>query len=90
MNSIKAIKVITANLRDFLIEKNKRYGNSALESLEGVKYTPEDGIKIRLVDKCKRIINSDNLRKNDCVDLLGYVILLCIGRKWLTFDDLID
>lgn len=81
---------ITDSLKEFLTEKNKRYGNSALEPLEGSKYTVEDGIKIRLVDKLKRVINSDKLRKNDILDILGYLILICIHKDWLNFKDQID
>jgi hypothetical protein len=81
---------ITDSLKEFLQEKNKRYGNSALEPLEGIKYSAEDGIKIRLSDKVKRIINSDELRKNDVLDILGYIVLLCVYKNWINFKDLID
>lgn len=81
---------LTTSLSEMLQEKNKRYGNSALEPLEGIKYTAEDGIKIRLVDKLKRVINSDDFRKNDIADIMGYLILLCINKGWDNFTDLID
>lgn len=84
------IEQITKSLNELLQEKNKRYGNSALEPLEGVKYTAEDGIKIRLADKVKRIINSDDLRKNDLADILGYLVLLCVDKDYISFKDLID
>ncbi len=90
MTTFDKIGRITDSLKEFLQEKNKRYGNSALEPLEGIKYTVEDGIKIRLSDKVKRIINSDELRKNDVLDILGYIILLCVHKNWLNFKDLID
>ena len=85
-----AIQSVLGSLEVLLIEKNKRYGNSALEPLEGIKYSAEDGIKIRLADKIKRIINSDELRKNDIADIMGYLVLLCINKKWISFKDLID
>lgn len=84
------ISKITDSLKELLQEKNKRYGNSALDPLEGIRYTVEDGIKIRLSDKVKRIINSEKLRKNDVADVLGYMILLCVHKDWLNFNDLID
>ena len=90
VNVNENIKQITKSLRELLQEKNMRYGNSALEPLEGIKYTPEDGIKIRLADKVKRIINSTDLRKNDVADILGYCILLCVHKQWTDFNDLID
>jgi hypothetical protein len=84
------IQKITQELNFLLQVKNERYGNSALEPLEGIKYTAEDGIKIRLADKVKRIINSDELRKNDVADVLGYLILMCVDKDWIQFRDLID
>lgn len=84
------IQEVTESLNDLLQIKNARYGNSALEPLEGVKYTAEDGIKIRLVDKLKRVINSDDLRKNDVADIMGYLVLLCVNKNWTSFNDLID
>ncbi len=79
------------SLKEFLLEKNKRYGNSALEPI-GVfsKLTPKEGIKIRLDDKVKRIKNSSELRKNDTVDLMGYLLLLCVSEDWTDFKDLLD
>jgi len=90
VNTQEKINSVTESLKHLLIEKNGRYGNSALEPLEGIKYTVEDGIKIRLSDKVKRIINSEELRKNDLADILGYLVLLCISKDFLNFDDLID
>lgn len=90
MNFKWQVEQITDSLKELLCKKNERYGNSALEPLEGIKFTPEDGIKIRLTDKVKRIINSDELRKNDIADVLGYIILLCISKGWYSFKDLID
>ena len=84
------IDKVCNELNILLQEKNARYGNSALEPLEGIKYTPEDGIKIRLADKVKRIINSNELRKNDLADCLGYLVLLCVDKDWIQFRDLID
>lgn len=90
METRDKIERVLHSLEKLLIEKNKRYGNSALEPLEGIKYTPEDGIKIRLTDKLKRVINSDNLRKNDIADIMGYLTLLCVSKGWTDFNDLID
>jgi hypothetical protein len=89
-NTSWKIQKVTEGLNYLLQEKNKRYGNSALEPLDNIKYTVEDGIKIRLSDKLKRVINSEELRKNDVADIIGYLILLCVNKEWLTFKDLID
>ena len=79
------------SLKKFLLEKNKRYGNSALEPINVFsKLSSEEGIKLRMDDKVKRIKNSTELRKNDVVDLTGYLILMCVHKKWTNFDDLLD
>lgn len=77
--------------KEMLIEKNKRYGNSATNPLTCFsKLDGAEGIKIRLDDKLKRIMNSTELRKNDVSDLMGYLMLLCITQEWTDFSDLID
>lgn len=84
------IKETLSSLHDFLQEKNRRYGSSVMEPLEGTEISAEMGIKVRLADKVKRVINSKELRKNDVVDILGYMVFLCIVNDWTNFDDLID
>lgn len=87
----KNLNSILNSIGKFLKEKNKRYGNSALEpSNMFFKGNSEEGLRIRIDDKLKRIKNSDVLRKNDIVDLIGYLIILCITKKWFTFDEFID
>ena len=87
----KNLNSILNSISKFLKEKNKRYGNSALEpSNMFFKGNSEEGLRIRIDDKLKRIKNSDVLRKNDIVDLIGYLIILCITKKWFTFDEFID
>lgn len=85
------IKNICDGINRLLQEKNKRYGNSALSPL-GIfnKKSASDGILVRLDDKLMRIKNSDELRKNDVSDIIGYMILLCVDKGWDNFDDLID
>jgi len=87
---------VCKELAVFLSIKNRNYGNSALEpiSVFSKHITKEDiplsSILIRLDDKLKRIKNAPKLRKNDIVDIMGYLVLLCIKQDWLTFEDLID
>lgn len=74
-----------------LEEKNKRYGNSALKPLKIFsKKEAGEGILVRLDDKLGRIRNSEDLRKNDVADIIGYLTLLCVSQGWLDFNDLID
>lgn len=74
-----------------LLEKNKRYGNSALQPKHIFsKLSASESIKQRLDDKISRVMNSDELRKNDTCDIIGYLILLCISQGWLDMSDQID
>ena len=90
-NAQNNLKEVCESLKLFLLEKNKRYGNSALEPINVFsKLSPEEGMKLRMDDKVKRIKNSNELRKNDVVDLAGYLMLICVQRGWTKFDDLLD
>jgi hypothetical protein len=68
-------------IRELLISKNIKYGNSALEPL-GVfsKLSAKEGLLVRIDDKLKRIKNG-SLEKDDedvINDLVGYLVLLKI------------
>jgi len=68
-------------IRELLISKNLKYGNSALEPI-GIfsKLDPREGLLIRIDDKLKRIKNG-SLEKDDedvINDLIGYLVLLKI------------
>jgi len=76
---------------DFLMVKNKRYGNSAIEPIQVFSNLPaSEQINNRMDDKLLRIKNSDVERKNDFVDLAGYIELKCVEKGWLDFKDLLD
>lgn len=91
METKDKIKQVTDSLCNLLLEKNSRYGNSALEPL-GIFYKEfaTTGILVRIDDKLNRIKNSDTLRKNDVADIMGYLALLCVSAEWTDFSDLID
>lgn len=77
------------NLAFFLIEKNKKYGDSAINPKKIFsKQNASNSIAIRIDDKINRILNSDFLRENDIIDLLGYLVLYYIS-KYFKFDVLI-
>ena len=67
-----------------LIAKNQKYGNSAIEPL-GIfsELTPEEGLKVRIDDKLKRIKNGSLDKDDEDVinDLIGYLVLLKILHK---------
>ena len=71
-------------IRELLISKNIKYGNSALEAI-GIfsKLDSREGLLIRIDDKLKRIKNG-SLEKDDedvINDLIGYLVLLKILDK---------
>jgi len=87
----KKLEQICINIGKVLIEKNKRYGNSALEPLNIFgKLDIKEGIKQRLDDKLSRIKNSTEHRKNDVFDLIGYLILYCEANDWVDFQEQLD
>ena len=91
MNTQTKIDILFKNFSEFLIEKNKRYGDSALYPINVFSKQDSDSqICNRLDDKLSRIQNSDELRKNDICDTFGYLALLMINNDWLEFDELID
>ena len=76
------VTVVLEEIRDLLIAKNQKYGNSALEPL-GVfsQLSAKEGLLVRIDDKLKRIKNG-SLEKDDedvVNDLIGYLILLKIS-----------
>ena len=72
---------VLLEIKDLLIAKNKKYGNSALEPL-GVfsKLSAKDGLLVRIDDKLKRIKNGSLDHDDEDVinDLIGYLVLLKI------------
>jgi hypothetical protein len=76
------VGVVLDEIRDLLIAKNLKYGNSAFEPL-GVfsKLSAKEGLLVRIDDKLKRIKNG-SLEKDDedvVNDLIGYLVLLKIS-----------
>lgn len=79
-DSQQSINNIVDAIKKLLLEKNKRYGDSAIKPKRRFsKLGSSEGILIRLDDKMNRIENSDNIRVNDITDMIGYLILLLIS-----------
>jgi hypothetical protein len=74
---------ILNSVSEVLIEKNRKYGNAALEPI-GLFYKGDSttSITIRIDDKISRVRNAEELRKNDMFDLLGYSLLLGISQNY--------
>ena len=74
------VKNLANGIADMLIEKNKSYGNSALEPVR--IFSKSDSIEqicVRIDDKLSRIKNGCNFANEDTInDLIGYLFLLKI------------
>lgn len=79
---------VLGNISKLLEHKNKNYGNSALEPLQ--IFGNKCKVGTRLDDKLARIKNSQELRKNDLTDVVGYCVLALIEKGWTSFDELMD
>jgi hypothetical protein len=66
-----------------LIEKNQRYGNSALNPVRIFSQADEvEQIKVRMDDKLSRIRNlADDDDEDPEMDLIGYLFLLRMKRR---------
>ena len=84
------ITEITNAMRELLLYKNQKYGDSALQPKQiFYKGDAVSSILIRLDDKLSRVMeNNDQLpRINDVADIIGYCTLLLIGMG-ATADDI--
>ncbi len=69
-------------LADLLVEKNRAYGNSALDPVRIFsKASPEEQILVRIDDKISRLVRGAAAGEDVVLDLLGYLILLRVARK---------
>ena len=84
------IKRVYEGLMNLQLEKNRRYGDSALKPIHVFsKVTSNEQLKARLDDKLSRIANG-SYAKNDLADICGYLVLLLINEEWTNFEDLVD
>lgn len=77
------VDAVTGRVGKMLKEKNRSYGNSALDPVRIFsKATPVEQILVRLDDKLSRLKRGDNRFQEDTInDLLGYLVLLVIALQ---------
>ena len=83
MSTKDRIKSKCRQLEQLLLDKNGKYGNSALEPLQVFSQAGAvAGIKVRIDDKLKRIQNAGlvDATEDTLQDLAGYLILLMIAK----------
>lgn len=71
------IAQVCDELKEFLLEKNRSYGNSALDPIRIFsKANPTEQIDVRIDDKLNRLKNGHAYAgDNDAWDLAGYLVL---------------
>lgn len=75
------ISDVLDGMKELLIDKNRKYGDSALHPNNVFfKGDATNSICIRLDDKLGRVKNSTELRKNDICDIIGYCTLLLVSK----------
>lgn len=77
------ISIICDQVKELLLEKNKKYGDSALNPARVFSQaSPVEQILVRIDDKLNRIKQGAGLLANDedvIMDLIGYLVLLKIA-----------
>jgi hypothetical protein len=76
------ICTVCDEIKELLLEKNKRYGDSAINPVRIFSRCDSiEGLKIRLDDKLSRLRTQSIDEDEDVLlDLLGYMILLRVAR----------
>lgn len=77
------------SIKELLLEKNRKYGNSALNPCRVFsKADSVEQLKVRIDDKINRIKNEQSDEDEDVVkDLIGYLVLLIIARNNTATED---
>ena len=82
MNTAELITKKVKEIETLLLEKNRKYGDSALNPCRIFsKADAVEQIKVRIDDKLKRLQNEQSDEDEDVVkDLVGYLVLLMIAK----------
>lgn len=77
------IEEVCAEVRQMLFEKNRRYGDSAINPVRLFsRADPVEQIKVRIDDKLSRLHSGQSDEDEDIeMDLIGYLILLRVARR---------
>lgn len=82
-DSQQAIARVCDKVKAMLLEKNKKYGDAALNPRRVMsKSSPIEQILVRIDDKLNRVMQGDNLIETDedvIMDLIGYFIILKVA-----------
>ena len=84
LDTLSEVKYLLRELQDLLEEKNKAYGDSALNPIRLFsKVGAAEALRVRIDDKLSRIKNKGitNDTEDSLMDLIGYLVLLKIAVK---------
>lgn len=77
------IKAVMSSIQEMLIDKNRAYGDSALDPVR--VFSKSDAIEqiyVRIDDKLSRIKRGHEYPGDDTIfDLVGYLVLLLIAKE---------
>jgi hypothetical protein len=81
--SQKKIVDVCDSIKELLLEKNRKYGDSALNPVRIFsKADAKEQLKVRIDDKLNRLMNQQVDDNEDTVtDLIGYLILYKVQSK---------
>lgn len=81
----RLIASVCDEVRDMLLQKNRQYGNSALEPLRIFSKTSTfEQLNVRIDDKLSRIASAQEDDQEDAeLDLIGYLLLKRVYRTIL-------
>lgn len=85
-DSQELIAEVCDEIKELLLEKNRKYGDSALNPTRiFAKSDSVEQIKVRIDDKLNRLKNAQGDEDEDVVqDLIGYLILLKVAQRKAT------
>jgi len=85
----KAIQEVCEEIKTFLLEKNRAYGNSAADPVRIFsKVDPLEQINVRIDDKLSRMARGNEYPGDDTeLDLVGYLILKRAIKRRLTNEN---
>ncbi len=77
------ICIVCDEIKELLLEKNRKYGDSALNPVRIFsKSDPLEQIRVRLDDKLSRLRNQQDDEDEDVIaDLIGYLVLYQVDRQ---------
>lgn len=82
MNFEQALDAELAEVRAFLLAKNRAYGDSAFNPIRVfARSDAVEQLRVRIDDKISRMVRGHDAGEDTAKDLLGYLILLRIAER---------